>query len=930
MHKVITRVIYVIAVFAAAVLVMEHFSNRTNQATTVNMADATLPVVTMREGDYSYNELHGYTTEQSQEAYFTPLTKADENRQVLLQINMYGDKLTSCTYELRSMDGVRLIEDGNVTITQEQDGMIDGSIRFSTLMEKGRQYLLVVVTDTPNNPSVHFYTRVIFNESTDENESYEKAIAFAQTFHKGTIDGSQKQLITSCIEPDTSRASSSFARVTIHDTYEKITFSDLNPEEVTAPVYTITDQRNNYFTLTGSYILRAMNEDAVSHLYRCTEHYYFCEGSDRTQLLDYSRTMEQIFDAGSLDSDTSYRNNAILLGVTDTDNAQILSSDGGEALAFVQEGRLYSVQKTDNTVSYVFGFGEPDSVDVRENYRDYDIRILHVDATGSIDFLVTGYMNRGTHEGEVGISVNHYNSVYKTVEEEVFLTWSHGSALLRERCASAAYLSADNILYVMPGDDLYQVDLNRKSCEVYKEGVGQNNSYVSQGGRMIAWKSGADGRSVDSGENSAENSSTTGTANTTENSTAGTANTTENSTADTANAADNNSLADASNDAENGITLLDLSDGTSVYIRPEGAGLQPLGFMGEDLIVGILSGTGSSRHPMMSELRIYDADGSILEDYTDEGSLITGIEISDNQITIHRAANSGGGSGKYTALDDDQIISEEKKSETLPLQTRQDDRLGTVCEISAYGIDPGSVRYVQPKEVLSEDSHTTALDTESVQETESTQNADASETSDVYFAFNMTGYAGSANTLTDAIRLSGGREASDPVVVNEQGGLVWRPAIDAYARINGLRAVSSDTAENSETESETGTSGSTSSLMRCIAAAAVFEGGEDLTQSVASASGISAMELLEESVDGLLALDLSGVEMQDTWYYIDNGHPVIAMTGDEEAVLILGYDQKAVTILDPVQKATTSVSLEKAEEMFSSAGNRFIAYVLTK
>lgn len=868
MRKVVTRVIYVIAVFFAAVLVMEHFSNRTNQATTVNMADATLPVVSMREGDYSYNELHGYTSEQSQEGFTTPLTKADNERQVQLQINMYGDTLTSCTYELRSMDGERLIEDGDVTITQGQDGMSDGSIRFSTLMEPDQQYLLVIITDTPNNPSVHFYTRVIYDDSMDGNVSYEKALAFARTFHDGTIDGSQKELITSCIEPDASKASSSYAKVTIYDTYDRITFADLNPEEVTSPVYTITDQRNHYFTLTGSYILRAMNEDAVSHLYRCTEYYYFYEGDDRTQLLDYTRTMEQIFDAGNQDSDTSYRSNAILLGVTDMENVQIVSSDGGEALAFVQEGRLYSVQKTDNTVSYVFGFGDPYSTDVRENYRDYDIRILRVDATGSVDFLVTGYMNRGTHEGEVGISVNHYNSVYKTVEEKAFLTWSHGSALLRERCASAAYLSSDNILYVMPGDDLYQVDLNRKSCTVYREGVGQNNSYVSQGGRMIAWKSDADG-----------------------------------------------------------VTLLDLSDGSSIYIEPEGAGLQPLGFMGEDLIVGILDSGGSSEYPLMSGLRIYDPDGNILEDYTAEDCLITGIEISDNQITIHRVGTSADASGEYTALEDDQIISGQQESKTLPLQTKQDDRLGTVCEISAYGINPDSLRYVQPKEVLSEDSHTTSLDTAGG---ENTQDAAESDGSDVYYGFNMMGYAGSADTLADAIQVTGGRDASDPAVVNGQGILVWRPAIDAYARINGVRIVSGDSAENTETGTESTTSGETSSLMRCVAAAAVFEGGEDLTQNAASDSSVSAMELLEESVDGLLALDLSGVEMQDTWYYIDNGHPVIAMTGDHSAVLILGYDQKAITILDPDQNTTTTMSLDKAEETFRSAGNRFIAYVITK
>ncbi len=57
-----------------------------------------------------------------------------------------------------------------------------------------------------------------------------------------------------------------------------------------------------------------------------------------------------------------------------------------------------------------------------ENYGEHDIKIVRwIDEAGSIDYIVYGYMNRGIHEGEVGIAVNHYDSLSNTNEEQVFI-----------------------------------------------------------------------------------------------------------------------------------------------------------------------------------------------------------------------------------------------------------------------------------------------------------------------------------------------------------------------------------------------------------------------------------------------------------------------------------------------------------------------------
>ena len=72
-------------------------------------------------------------------------------------------------------------------------------------------------------------------------------------------------------------------------------------------------------------------------------------------------------------------------------------------------------------------------MDIRENYDEHAIRILKADEGGSIDFVVYGYMNRGEHEGQVGVSVCHYDCVTNTVEEMLFIPTTLSYQVVKEQ-----------------------------------------------------------------------------------------------------------------------------------------------------------------------------------------------------------------------------------------------------------------------------------------------------------------------------------------------------------------------------------------------------------------------------------------------------------------------------------------------------------------
>ena len=61
MKKSIIRGCYTVVMFVAALFLMSHFMNKGNTDITMEMSDATFPLVYVLQQDRQINEMHGYT-----------------------------------------------------------------------------------------------------------------------------------------------------------------------------------------------------------------------------------------------------------------------------------------------------------------------------------------------------------------------------------------------------------------------------------------------------------------------------------------------------------------------------------------------------------------------------------------------------------------------------------------------------------------------------------------------------------------------------------------------------------------------------------------------------------------------------------------------------------------------------------------------------
>lgn len=110
MKKTIIKIAVCVVVFIASAFIIGGIMNQGHNNMTMEMAPATLPVITMESGGVACNELHGNTVEMDVAYQKDTVTMLGAGRQANFTVDTYGREITGISMEVRSIDGSRLIE----------------------------------------------------------------------------------------------------------------------------------------------------------------------------------------------------------------------------------------------------------------------------------------------------------------------------------------------------------------------------------------------------------------------------------------------------------------------------------------------------------------------------------------------------------------------------------------------------------------------------------------------------------------------------------------------------------------------------------------------------------------------------------------------------------------------------------------------------
>lgn len=597
MKKGIIKAVVLACCFVAAVITFGYFTNQNSVNLTTEMEPASYPVLSVYHKDYLVGELHGYREKMDMTTMRDCVVPLQSDRAVTVEVNTFGRQIDQISYEIRSLDGERLIANRACDNYTQNGDILHLDLVLENLLEESEEYQLLFLVQSGDD-TIRYYTRLM--EKPDQH--LDDYLEFVNQFHEDTMNKENAERLSTYLEPDSSVENNDLNLVTINSSLQQVSWADFTCEQLTDSVLTIVDLSDRYAEITLDYVLTSVGAGGELEYYNAKEYYRvsYNEEGKRCYLHNFERSVNQIFRADG----EIFSENYIQLGIRNGD-VEYKKNESGQITCFVQQGELWGYNEENGTLYRIFSFRGYEGMDIRENYSAHDIRILGIDEGGSVDFAVYGYMNRGVHEGQVGVSVCHFDSVAATVEEVLFIKSDKSYGRLKTDMGGVLCESADGNLYCMMEGTIYCINMPDQSVRILAEELGSESYCVSPDHQLLVWQQ------------------------------------------DITNGGD--------------LTVTDLEkEHMSVIEAGSGEKLYPIGFLEDDFVYGVAENTNpptADGKVPMSRIVIYNVtSGEKVKEYSKPDYYISDVSIDEYVITLQRVKRTKTG---YVEADSDAILNHE-------------------------------------------------------------------------------------------------------------------------------------------------------------------------------------------------------------------------------------------------------------------------------
>lgn len=637
-------------VFLAALFVSSLITNQGRDDQTIGLSDPTLPRVSFVVEGQVVNALAGYTDEMDITAMRDTITPIADNGMLTMNLQRNGNEIEDIRYEVCSLDGETVYLNSVVKDISGTNVKLDLN---AGLPESAPESVLKVMLEIGDEEIVYFYTRI----ERQSDKWTKECLDFAQDFQAKAIAGEGSSL-AEYLEPGEESDNTTYQTVNIHSNLMHVQWGNLKPEIATEVAWSIKESNSTYTSLLADYQVSCVGDSKETETYNVKEFFRVRCSEGEMYLLDYNRTMNQVFNGNKKVLDEE----GILLGMADKDVSYEVNKKG-TVVSFVQERALWTYHQERDELSLVFSFANTEGRDARSRNDEHEIRIISMEDNGSTTFAVYGYMNRGEHEGKVGVNVYYFDIQKNAVEEIAFIPSTKSFVIAEDELGKMVYYNQqDHLLYVLAGGVLYRVDTTNGRQKELAENLKEGQYVASADGHLLAYQTDGDLNTA-----------------------------TE-------------------------VRVMNLANGENYEINaPAGTGIRPLGFIKNDFICGYVKEAdqgqtvaGEKVIPMYA-LEIFDSSNQSLKKYTQEGVYISDILVEENLVTINRVTKTN---QVYTGTSQDFITSnEERKESAVTAESFSTDLKGKQMRLTFQEeIEELSPRILRPKLVSVDEAVTISFD----------------------------------------------------------------------------------------------------------------------------------------------------------------------------------------------------------------------------
>ena len=297
--------------------------------------------------------------------------------------------------------------------------------------------------------------------------------------------------------------------------------------------------------------------------------------------------------------------------------------------------------------------------------------------------------------------------------------------------------------------------------------------------------------------------------------------------------------------------------------------------MNEDIVYGTVqdgdSLTDENGHTTegITTLRIEGFDGTVKKEYHQDGLYLTNVTVGSSLIEFNLSEKTG---NSYTAKKNDNIMNNSSEAVVqASVEQTSSDRKGVIVRL-VFSEAPGSDKpLILQSKMKNVGERTVKLPSDAVSQ-------------ETYYVY---AHGGLDSTWTDPAQAVLRADAGTGVVLNREQQYVWERG-------------------NMKTQLTLNT--------------------EDIPEIIRSGSWDKAT-LQEGLGDKGTVLDLTGCSLENVLYEISAQRAVIAKTGADSSVVIVGYDEYNTYLLDPSTQEVKPYGMNDSTALFQKAGNVFITYL---
>ena len=687
--NVLVRVIVMIMVFVITIYFVNIFENRNYKNLAKEMNDAELPLAYVSYGDTLLNCMHGYTSDVDITLLRDSITPIDEQKHIEILVQNDKKYASGYSYEIRSIAGDSLVEKGDIEAADNGSGYDELDINVRMDLKKDMEYMLVVKASSEKGLAASYYTRIVVNDDYHEAELL-KAV---QDFHDASFDFNALETESVIGTYKTEYAGTStgdsfgLGHVNLANDYADIMWDGLKPTVVSDINIYIKEIDVNYAVIEMEYNASSITDQDVTSYYAVKEFYkagyslvevsdseadgedsygdasygdasygdasydeeysYTDEESQGGQaeetshtepkitMFSYDRYVDEYFDRTGIDA----LNNVYEIGIVSSDDLEYRYVENNRKIAFVRNGQLWMYDYDQGEIIRVYSFCADDYTEDAATYDAHNINIMEFADDGNLTFSVYGYMNRGDHEGKLGIGLFTFDYSTLEVDELLFVECNVPYEAMKTETSRLTYYDGQKFYYMM-GGKVNAVDIKNRKQSYIAENLSAGDVKVSADMSVMAF-----------GENEDQSQNTR-------------------------------------------ITLMNMKTGNSYDITAgDGECLICYAFKDSDMVYGVsdIAGAGvdadlesfsetkyseESRDNIPAKrLYIVGSDGSQIKEYAKDGCYLMQVDVNANLLYLTRGEKSN---GKFVAIKDDFITFKEDDSK----QT-----IGTVHNSSITGYD---------------------------------------------------------------------------------------------------------------------------------------------------------------------------------------------------------------------------------------------------